>query len=203
MPTGDVYRIGIEWTLNSAVRALTTFGLVEGTGLGGLDPMADVVNHVITTLGATPSTGFSANASITAVQATDVQPGTRGGYRVPAGPFAGSAALDMLPPQDAIVVHWSTGLKGKANNGRMYLPGIPETGQVAGNLSSDILNPASAFVSLLFDQYASDGTVYQLSIISYVPGSSPRALRAAVPITAFSIDSVVRSMRSRQLGRGQ
>lgn len=203
MASGDVFRVGLEWTLNSSVRALTTFGLVEGAGLGGPDPMQDVATGVADAIGPTPISGWSANASLSGILVSDVQPGTRGGIRVPLGPFAGTIVDDMLPPQDAMVVHFSTGLKGKANNGRLYLPGWSEADQIAGFWQSTAMDNGSALMSALFAQFVDDATIYQLSLLSYVPASTPRALRAAVPIISFTIDNVVRSMRSRQVGRGQ
>lgn len=203
MATGDVYRIGIEWSLNAQARALTTFGLVEGTGLGGPNPMADVASSVEEALGPTPVEAWPATTQLTAIVVSDVQPATRGGYRLPLSGLAGTVVADALPPQDAIVVSIFTGLKGKANNGRMFLPPMSETLQVSGFWSQDAIDPASGFFSRLYDKFVNDGTEYQMHVLSYVPASSPRVLRAAVPVTAFTIDNVVRTMRSRQNGRGQ
>lgn len=203
MASGDVYRVSLEVELNLLTRAQWTFGLVEGTGLGGPNRMEDVATHVESALAGDPLTGFSANAQLTAIQVSDVQPGTAGGFRLGLSGLAGDVVGDMLPPQDALVCRLSTGLKGKANNGRIYLAGFAEAGQVAGFWQSVALDAASAFISLLFNEYVNDGTVYQWHIISYVPESSPRVLRAAVPVTAFTLDNVVRTVRSRQPGRGQ
>lgn len=202
MPSGDAYRVGIVWDFAGAGQALTTFGLVEGAGGAGPDPMTNVADDVISTLGGSPIAGWADTTTIQAVIVSNIQPGTYAGVRVPTPILGGSVADDSLPGQDCLVVHWSTGLKGKANMGRMYLSGFPESGQVRGFWNSDVINPASAFASLIFDEYVSDATNYQLSVMSYVPGSSPRALRAAVPVTAFTVDNIVRSMRSRQVGRG-
>jgi hypothetical protein len=203
MATGDAYRVAIEWNLNgNAVIALTTFGLVEGAGGPGTDPVQNVADDVAATIAGATLTPWADTSIIQAIRVDNIQPGTYAGIRSPITAIGGLDAANGLPAQDALVVHWSTGLKGKANAGRMFLSGFSEAFQVRGFWEAGAQDGASAFASLLFDEYVSDGTNYQLNVLSYVPLSSPRVLRAAVPVTAFHIDNVVRSMRSRQNGRG-
>jgi len=201
MATGDVMRIAIKGKIQGEDWE-TTFGLVEGSGGVTADPLADAAHNVITALGATPLAGFTDQVTITSVQATDVQPGTKSAVEVPlVAPIAGDGTEDSLPSICALVVQWHTALRGPANRGRMYLCGLPEGTATGGFWTSDALDPASAFASLLFDKYGpADGSEYQLNVLSYVPGSSPRALRAAVPIVSFTLANTVKSQRRRGVG---
>ena len=201
MASGDAMRMSIKGLIQGEPWEVT-FGLVEGAGGITADPLADACNNVIAALGATPLAGFTDQVSITAVQAQDVQPGTKSAVQVdlPA-PILGDGTEDSLPSICALVVQWHTALRGPANRGRMYLCGLPEGTATGGFWTADALTPASAFASKLFDPYGPlDGTDYQLSVLSYVPGSSPRALRAAVPITAFTLANTVKSQRRRGVG---
>lgn len=201
MATGDAMKMAIKGLIQGEPWEVT-FGLVEGAGGITADPLLDACNHVIATLGATPLAGFTDQVTIASVQATDVQPGLKSAVEVAVSPpKAGDGTEDSLPSICALVVSWHTALRGPANRGRMYLCGLPEGTATGGFWTSDALDPASAFASLLFDAYGpADGTDYQLCVLSYVPGSSPRALRAAVPITAFTLANTVKSQRRRGVG---
>lgn len=201
MATGDVMRMAIKGKIQGEDWEIT-FGLVEGSGGITADPLADACNNVIAALGATPLAGFSDQVSIVSVQATDIQPGTKSAVEVPlAVPKTGDGTEDTLPSICALVAQWHTAGRGPANRGRMYLCGLPEGTATGGYWTADALTPASAFVSKLFDPYGPlDGTDYQLNVLSYVPGSSPRALRAAIPITSFTLGNTVKSQRRRGVG---
>lgn len=199
MATGDAMRVALVGTLCGEL-FVTTFGLVEGSGGADPNPLANCAAAVAAALGPTPFAGFDQALSISSIQVTDIQPGVRGqhilGYST-----AGDGTSGSLPSQCALVVAWHTELKGPANRGRMYLGGAPESTADGNFYTSDILDPASAFASKIFDAFGpSDGTTYQLNVLSYVPGSSPRALRAAVPITSFSLQNTVKTMRRRGAG---
>jgi len=199
MATGDAMRVALVGTLDGELFE-TTFGLVEGSGGADPNPLANCAAAVAAALGATPFTGFSDALSISSIQVTDIQPGLRGQY-VLGYATAGDDPGGALPSQCALVVSWHTDFKGPANRGRMFLGGAPKSTTDGDFYTSDILDPASAFASRIFDAFGpSDGTTYQLNVLSYVPGSSPRALRAAVPITSFSIDNTVKTMRRRGQG---
>lgn len=199
MALGDVFRMAVAGIVGTEPW-MTTFGLVEGTtGGGGTNPLADAAQAVATALGASCLAGFSSELSIREVIASDVQPGTRGTYHLPFAAFGDSAEW-IIAPQDAVVISWRTDLSGPMNRGRCYIPCVTVSGATNGYVQAALQDLVSGFASKLFDPFAADGTAYQLNVLSYVPGSSPRALRAAVPITAFSIDNTVKSQRRRGVG---
>jgi hypothetical protein len=181
---------------------MTTFGLVEGSGApGGPNPLADAAQAVEAALGGPGAAieGFLIAWAIREIIVTDVQPGTAPSFKL-AVSHNGTDGAGVALPQATINIRWRSLLKGPANRGRMYLPGMGVNIQDGGYWYSDAQDPASAFASLLFDPFVTDGTAYQLVILSYVPDSHPRALRAAVPVSSFSIDNVVRDQRRREVG---
>jgi hypothetical protein len=199
MALGDVFRVALAGMVGTEPW-MTTFGLVEGSGApGGPNPLQDAAAAVATALGGSPLVDFSNAMTITDIIVQDVQPGTAGSSHNPVA-FTGSGTDPIVAPQDAVVISWRTALAGPANRGRMYIPGVPSNGAINGYVQGAWQDVISAFASLLFDPFAADGTDYQLNVLSYTPGSSPRTLRAAVPITSFSIDNTVKSQRRRGVG---
>lgn len=195
-----MFKIAIEGRDPAGGLYMVTFGLVEGAAApGGANPVADAAEAAASAL--VPMDFATVGYVQSGVRASDVQPGVRPSVFVSA--FSqGIVAGEALPPQCAAVVRWITDVKGPANRGRMFVPGIPEGTSVNGFLQAEFLDPLSAWVSSIFDPFAGDASAYQLNVLSYVPNSSPRALRAAVPVTAFTIDNVVRTQRRREVGRG-
>jgi hypothetical protein len=201
MATGDVFHIALAGTYNSEPIQMT-FGLVEGTGGGGPDPLADAAAAVDAALGGTTAAlaGLSTGLAINQIIVHDVQPGTAPREIVNVGPHPGAASGDSLPGICAAVISWRTALRGPMNRGRIYVPGILTSDAEIGYLNSDGLDSVSGFASLLFDVFVTDGTAYQLNVLSYVPGSHPRTLRAAVPVLSFSVDNEIKSQRRRGAG---
>jgi hypothetical protein len=208
MATGDVYAIKLHMTF-AGQQCRPGFYLVEGTGFGG-DPNLTrmAANAVQTTLGADALAGFSAALSWDATEAQQVQPGTARSWVLGNSPvFVGDVADDNpVPPQDSMLIEWLSDLKGGkgkyARRGRTYMPGIYSTGQVSGFLIEDLQNALSAFASLLFDAFVTDGTQYQLQLVSFTPNSNPRTIRESHPVVAFNVDNVVDIIRRRRPGRG-
>lgn len=199
MALGDVFRVALAGVVGLEPW-MTTFGLVEGTtGGGGTNPLADAAAAVAAALGADPLAGFSSELSIREILVSDVQPGTAGTVHLSYNAFGDSTEW-IIAPQDAVVISWKTALRGPANRGRMYIPCVTVSGATNGYVQATLQDLVSGFASKLFDPFAADGTAYQLNVLSYVPNSSPRTLRAAVPITSFSIDNTVKSQRRRGVG---
>jgi len=206
MATGDVWKVTLDFTWGT-VHCQPSFHLIEGTGGAGVNPALEVAENVAAVLGPTALEGFSDQLHLVNTIITDAQPGTLPTITVPIGPRDGSVTdVNPLPPQSAGVISWHTDVKPVtgvfAANGRMYMPGIPQNGQISGFLSVGFQDALSAFASLLFDAYVVDGTAYELNIISYTPNSRPRTVRAFNRVSAFTINNVVRSQRRREFGVG-
>lgn len=206
MATGDVWRVILHWKWGS-VECRPGFHLIEGTG--GPDPNEsyNVYQSVIGALGATPLAGFSDQSEIDGVEVVQIQPGTLPTVFYPDGPFVGDVVdVNPLPPQSAAVLSLNTAIKpitgAYAAQGRIYLPGIPQTGQISGFLQATFQAAVSAFMSQLEAVFITDGTAYQMNVVSYTPGSRPISVRAFNPVTTWSVNNVVRSQRRREYGVG-
>lgn len=207
MASGDVWKILLNGKWGS-VETRPGFYLVEGSGGVGPNPSQNVSTSVEAALGVTGLEGFSDQYSITGATVIDVQPGLLPtqihGWATVTGDVVDA---NPLPPQSAGVISWKTGVKGSvgvfAAAGRMYMPGIPQTGQISGFLQATFQNALSAFAQQLYDAYIADGTAYQMHVVSLTPNSSPVTVRAINPVTDFSINNVVRSQRRREFGVGQ
>lgn len=206
MASGDVFRVRFSW-LWGTVECQPGFHLVEGAGGAGPDPVLACANRVADVLGATPIPGFSDQSDIKALIVEDIQPGTGPTLTLPLSVAPGDEVdVNPLPPQSAAVISLRTALKpitgAYAAAGRMYLPGIPQSGQISGFLQAGFQSAALTFANLLQAAFVADGTDYQWNVVSYNPGSKPRTIRAINPVTSISINNVVRSQRRREYGVG-
>lgn len=206
MATGDVWKaiFNMQW---GTVECRPGIHLIEGTGGIGLNPAENVATAINDALSGTALDGFSDQCHLTGVTVQDIQPGILPTQVFAIGPRVGNVVdVNPLPPQSAGVISLQTGVKGVtgvfATAGRLYMPGIPQNGQISGFLEATFQDTLSAFAQKLFDQFVLDGTAYQWNIISYTPGSRPVTVRAFNPVTAFTINNVVRSQRRREFGVG-
>ena len=207
MASGDVYAIKLHLTF-AGQQCRPGFYLVEGT-TGGVPGPLGAALAVKDALGfSAPLAGFSEALSIEAVEAQDVQPGTRRSQLAGYSPAVTGDVADDNPvaPQDSMLIRWATDQKrgkGKfAKDARTFMPGIYSTGQVSGFLIEDLQNALSAFASLIFDPFVTDGTQYALAAVHFVPHSIPRVIDALNLITSFTVDNVVDIQRRRRPGRG-
>jgi hypothetical protein len=200
MAVGDVYQMIIEGSLNGQ-RVLNTFGLVANSDED--TPTQFLAESVAAALpGSGWSQGRTTQYAVGSVACRDISPGTAPLGRAQCS-SVGTEAEESAPGNCAVVVSWKTALRGRNNRGRMYLGGYSREHMTGGYWSAEVQDAASGAASFLFDSYGPlSGGVGTLVLISYVPNSSPRVLRAAEPITAFTIDNVIYSMRTRTVGHG-
>lgn len=101
----------------------------------------------------------------------------------------GDSANTPMPPSVAIIIRKLTGLSGRANRGRMYVPGIPEnhiadTGRVEpGALTSW--------------NTAADGLAADLSAGAAVPSLFHRATGTMTPLTELEVAGTMGHQRMR------
>lgn len=206
MASGDVFAVKFHITF-AGQECRPGIYLVEGSGVGDVNGPRGCATAVVAALGADPLAGFSAAATLHRVSVQDVQPGTGRTYNTFGVNFSGSEADDNpVPPQDSMLIEWVTTLKGGkgkfARRGRTYMPGIYSTGQISGFLISDLQNALSAFASLLFDPFVTDGTEYQMHAVAFNAGTNPRTVKEIHPIDNFFVDNTVGIQRSRRPGKG-
>lgn len=208
MATGDVWKcvMLMKW---GTVECRPGFYLIEGAGGGGLNPAEDVSLAVQGAVAGSGLTGFSDQLQWYGNTIVDIQPGTSPTQTFNFGiPAVGTIEdTNPLPPQSAAVITWRTAVKpvvgAFAAQGRVYMPGIPQTGQISGFLEVDFQVALNGFAEGLFSTFVEDGTAYQLHVVSLTPNSKPVTIRAVNPVTTYSINNVVRSQRRREFGVGQ
>lgn len=207
MATGDVFAVKLHLTF-AGQQCRPGFYLIEGTGGAGPDPVQACAADVMNLIDGFLLVGFSIATTCQGVEVQDLQPATTRTFFQPAySTTAGTIADDNpVAPQDSMLIEWTTALKGGkgkfARRARTYMPGIYGTGQISGFLIPALQDALSACASLLFDRYVSDGTVYQMHAVAFVPGSKPRVISEVHPITAFAVDNVVAIQRRRRPGKG-
>jgi hypothetical protein len=207
MASGDTWKVSMKM-LWGTVGCRPGFYLVEGGGGAGLNPSENVSLAVEAAFGAGALTGFSDQLSWIGNTITDVSPGVlpTQDWDFATAAIGTVADVNPLPPQSAGVISLKTGIKGSvgvyAAAGRIYMPGIPQNGQISGFLEGAFQTDLSNWAQALIDAFVLDATAYQLFIISLLPGSKPVSIRASNPVTGYSINNVVRSQRRREFGVG-
>jgi hypothetical protein len=200
MEAGQIALVRLHHTLNGS-EVLSTFGLIVG---GTLTTQA-LAQQIQDDISPTWMSGRSSDIVFNQVSVVDDVPGVEatGFSGITAVPGDGGAGA--APPNCALLVKWASGAKGKGGRGRMYLAGFPATTAVGGFWTSDAQDPASAAASSIFDVYGPGGSnllVGQLAIINRRAANADLVPHTATLITLFSIDNIIRSMRTREVGKG-
>lgn len=201
MATGDVFRVQLAGTYEGEPFEVG-LGLVEGTGGGAGDPMVNVAAAVNAALGGgtVAIAGLSHYVIINSLIVSDVVPGTRPRKVIAIGPHVGGYGGNGIPGVCAGVISWITDLRGPSNRGRSYIPGVSVADVTVGTLATAAVTTLTNFANLFFTPFVTVGTAYRLCILSFVPGSHPKALREAVPITSFAINRNIKTQRRRGVG---
>jgi len=127
-------------------------------------------------------------------------------------PNPGSISGDSLPNQNAAVISFGTGQKGRRRHGRLYTFGLAEGGQTDGNLSGAQLTAITALGAGIVARYGSGGTSANWRFVIYSPPSPPFVAKPPPPthtdtliteVTTYKIDPVVRTQRRRSVGVGE
>jgi hypothetical protein len=134
----------------------------------------------------------------------------------------GLAAFEALPPQNALVFTWLTGVAGRRKRGRNYVFGLTESDQVQGLFTSTVLTTwntnMTTFLNLYRDDTGTDPT-FTLGVWSErtasgcVPATAPAKGHvqldpphpelAFTPVTGGIVRDVVYSQRRRTRGVGR
>jgi hypothetical protein len=200
LDSGSIALVRLHHTLNGS-EVLSTFGLVIGGTLTTPEIAADVQTALIPTW----MNGRSSDIVFNQVSVVDDVPGVEATGFSPIIPTPGDGGPGAAPPNCAVLVKWSSLFKGKGGRGRIYLAGFPSTTAASGFWTSDAQDPASAAASAIFDAYGPAGSnlaVGALSIINRQLGGVALVPHTATPVNLFSIDNIIRSMRTREVGKG-
>lgn len=116
-------------------------------------------------------------------------------------PIVGGVASGPLPANAPMVVTHNSLLRGRSFRGRNFVPGIPEAdvssgGLVNGTRTTALLN---AFADIADIENATSTTHV---ILSTVQNGVELTNGVTTPVNSYSSDSVIRNMRTRQIGVG-
>lgn len=204
---GDIYQVSIIYALPSG-GAQVNLGFECVTNVAG-DAQANLGAAVQTALVKNTSGGLfytvCDDASSQRLEVEDVKPGTLATYIRTYAAVAGSeAASEITPPQCAVLMSLRTALKGRSYRGRMYLPGVPESGQNAGTLGASFKTAMDTIPANLLAVFGPAGTNgdWRLGIISRYLNGVKRAVPVITQVTSATIDGTVRTQRRRVVGVG-
>lgn len=102
---------------------------------------------------------------------------------------------EQLPPMNAPLISWRTGLVGRKNRGRMYLPAPNEVSQASGALTSGYVTNAQIVADNMITLLDVVDPVWQAVIWHSVDGTS-------TPITTAIIRLDIATQRRRRVGTG-
>lgn len=203
MAIGDVYRVSYHGLLFSqSVQFGWHFKLLQA----GSNP-ANLAPNVDAALTAAIQAATSSSLTLPSITVESVVVGGPETITYAlAGPPAGGIAGDALPPQDAAVISLHTGFRGKRYRGRYFVPGLAEANIASGLISGAQLTNLQALQAAFDAAFASGGTDLHFRAIVYSPENltavPPRVGTLKTDVTYSVVDTIVRTQRRRQLGRG-
>lgn len=110
-----------------------------------------------------------------------------------AAPFVGPNSANTVPSNTAVLVKKLSGLRGRSNRGRMYVPGVHE-GDVNpnGTISAGVVTALQGFADLMLDGFSEVGGGCQMVILHDQTVSDPPTI-----VTELQVDPVVATQRRR------
>lgn len=117
--------------------------------------------------------------------------------------FGTNSGVDQLPPQVSPLVSWRTGLAGRRNRGRTYLPAPPENVQDAGALTSGFVSSITTWANTTLLLTIEDVETWQHVVYGApCPSCTPPRSENIVNITSFLVRNDLRTQRRRVVGVG-
>lgn len=207
MPSGDIMRATLEGRFDGEP-VVIGLGFVSNSGAGTWEEDAgNLINELLAALGLDGPAGayldpLSAQYTVDRVRVQDLAPGVGASVTVEVGQAGANVTDDAMPPNDALCVTWRTGLKGVQNRGRSYLTGFAEDSGNAGFWIPEIQTwAATAFAGALMGAFGPLGPGnYALSVVHTQSGGAPLSPPTATPISTYTINNQVRSLRRRAVG---
>lgn len=207
MPTGDIMRATLEGTF-SGEPVMFDLGFVSNSGAATFaEDAGNLEGEIVTALGlgTIPSpflAPLSAGYVLNGIRIQDLSPGVDAGLVFNVGQPGGNETDDGLPPAVSLCVTLRTGLKGKANRGRIYLTGFAEDSQSGGYWITEIQDWANTTVAgALLDAFGPLGPGnYQWSVIHTVAGGVRLSPPTATPIISYTVHNETRVLRRRGIG---
>lgn len=203
MPIGDIVQLNLILSnTNNPDIAENTFHFKR---LDDVQSFSDLASEFDITCLQSWMNEMNLVARCSLIQVRDVVPGTGAGFDFTVSPSKqGSKTNDVLPPQDAAVITWRTGLAGRSYRGRSYVPYQNEGEQNAGVLAGGALTSLTTAAQAILTQYGPTGvsTHWRACVLSRRLNGAIRPVPVGTNIVGFVVRSTIRSQRRRQLGRG-
>jgi hypothetical protein len=209
MTIGHTYRVRTQGTL---LNQKVEWGVhMRHVGPGG--DLTDFVNSWVATIGPLLIAATSASVNWDRLTVTDVA--DDGDESITFGftqPYPGAIAGEVLPPQNSLLLSFSTGQKGRRRHGRAYIPGVSETNTSNGLVTGAQLTALQALGQGLTNTYRAGGTEPQYQLVVYSPEQleapppkpfKPRPGELITFINAAIASEVVRTQRHRAFGVGR
>ena len=138
-----------------------------------------------------------------------VHPSTAAEYVLASGTLPGGTVTsggggDLLPPQSAMVIKWTTGLAGRSYRDRTYLSGFGELGQDAGTWATGYVTGTDTNVAAFLARYKDGGVFlkWSLVIISRELNGAVRPVPIGTDVTGYAVRATVFNQRRRTVGVG-
>lgn len=204
MAVGDILEAVLTFqnvmNLDRYVNVLHWIVNTDEVGASNEESVASVLNAAVNaTIKAQLSTNL--NFEQTLVQRVFPLPRTTGFYFGNGGANVGSNATQMLPPSCALINRKRTAFAGRKFRGRVFTVGLCEDDQNNGVWSSARVNN----ISTAWETILTTLMVGVLGTGEYSPVIWPKngtASGDATVITTIQLDTIVRSQRRREPGRG-
>lgn len=188
----NVYRVTLNWVESTTLQKAANVLHFQRSGGTAVDVFNDLNAHVTTNMWYSTS----ANAKVSAVDVIKLD-GTSARVTFGAGTavWTGQATAGDFIPNQPYIIKESTGVRGRSNRGRVYLPFLVEGQAVDGSIPSGAvtaLNTAwAAFLSAMIT-----ATCFPV-IASYDRAHSGAGAHATM-VTQYSAEAVCGTQRRRQ-----
>ena len=182
----NVYRVAIGWSNTGSGIPATAVNVLHVRTAS--EDETGIANTLATAFGDNPDAwGFtSSQFRITSYAVTKLD-GTSGAVVVPTSGAVGTGGADYLP-QGSAVVSLSTGLRGPAHRGRIYMPALAENTQQYGLLDPTLYVAVAGEWDDVQTALGADGI--ELVVASYTHSS-------AASVVAITIHPFARTQRRR------
>jgi len=180
-----VFRITLEWTLPESAKAANVFHIFATT-----DDETEVSTAVQANLDPDQFYGSSSSAHLTGVDVIALDGTSTTFHQTLDGSFTGLGGSDYIA-QGATIVSFGTGLRGRSNRGRMFLPALAEDRQDGGIV---------AFGAVSTMQVAWDNWVDNMRAAFMIPVVASYRHHTAPEITTVTIRDRCGTIRHRNRG---
>lgn len=193
MAIGDFYKLSIVGTFGLGQQFVNTLHYRQELITLG-DPSETLANQFNDQVITGYSQIISANDVVNTIEVRQLTGSPLGAFDL-AVDVQGSDAGDALPPQNAPLVSWRTGLVGRANRGRIYLPAPVEDTQTQGQLSTAYKAAAQNVADSMIEVGDLVSTFWQLVIFH-------QTSLTGTPVVSAIIRNDIATQRRRRVGTG-